>query len=65
MPRNIHKFVKQYVIRDGKGFRLKDWDTDGNRKKSGREAKSILEYGVNRLKELQEKLYAHDNGACC
>ena len=61
MAYNILKFVKPYVVRDGKGFRLKDFDTEGRRHgKSGHDAKSLLEYGVNRLRELQEKLYADD-----
>ena len=61
MARDIHKFVKPYVVRNGKGFRLKDFDTEGRRRgRSGHDAKALLEYGVNRLRELQEKLYADD-----
>ena len=61
MARDIHKFVKPYVIKDGKGFRLKDF-SPGDRRSvtSDRQAKVRLAEGVERLTKLQEKLYASD-----
>jgi PPK2 family polyphosphate:nucleotide phosphotransferase len=58
------KLVKPYRVKDGKDFRLKDYDpahTGGVDSKD--EAKQLLEDGVARLAELQDKLYAQDSWA--
>lgn len=58
------KLVKPYLVEDGKHFRLGDYDpahTAGVRTKE--EAKKLLEEGVARLAELQDKLYAQDSWA--
>jgi len=60
----VHKFIKQYVIKSGEGFRLKDHDPcDTHDLKSGDkpEAKRITEKGVALLSEMQDKLYAQSN----
>src|ERR1700739_576075 len=60
----VHKFIKQYVIKSGEGFRLKDHDPcDTHDLKSGDkpEAKRITEKGVALLSEMQGKLYAQSN----
>ena len=58
------KLVKPYRVDDGKHFRLKDHDpahTAGVDSKD--EAKQLLEEGVARLADLQDKLYADDHWA--
>jgi PPK2 family polyphosphate:nucleotide phosphotransferase len=58
------KLVKPFQVRDGRRFRLKDYDpsdTAGIRSKQA--AKALLEEGVARLSELQDKLYAEDRWA--
>lgn len=58
------KLVKPYRVQDGKDFRLKDYDpaqTGGVDSKD--EAKQLLEEGVARLAELQDRLYAQDSWA--
>jgi PPK2 family polyphosphate:nucleotide phosphotransferase len=59
--RNVHKFIKPYVIESGKGFRLKDHDpadTHHLNSEDKPQAKKILLEGVEMLNELQEILYA-------
>ena len=61
MARDIHGFVQPFVIKDGRKFKLDDCDPDEQRwVKSNRRAKALLEIGIRRLGELQEKLYAQD-----
>jgi PPK2 family polyphosphate:nucleotide phosphotransferase len=58
------KLVKPYRVDHGKDFRLKDHDpahTAGVRDKA--EGKQLLEEGVAKLAELQDKLYAQDSWA--
>ncbi|MGC2195676.1 MAG: polyphosphate kinase 2 family protein [Terriglobales bacterium] len=58
------KLVKPYRVEHGKHFRLKDHDpahTAGVTTKE--EAQQLLEEGVLKLAELQDKLYAQDNWA--
>jgi PPK2 family polyphosphate:nucleotide phosphotransferase len=62
--RRIRKFLKPYVVDDGKGFRLKDHDPgDSSGIGSKEKAEKILAKGVEYLAELQEKLYAQDKWA--
>lgn len=58
------KLVKPYRVKDGKDFRLTDHDpaqTGGVDSKE--EAKQLLDEGVARLADLQDKLYANDSWA--
>lgn len=57
----LGKFVKRYRVEDGKRFRMKDYDPADTAHFGSREsAKDLLEQGVARLAELQDKLYAED-----
>src|SRR5438445_1867426 len=58
------KLVKPFRVEHGKHFRLKDCDpahTAGV--KSKEEANELLEQGIQKLAELQDKLYARDSWA--
>ncbi len=60
------EFSKQFRIRDGKDFKLKDFnpDEDGGLGSEDKPlAKQTLELGVKALAALQEVLYAHDKWA--
>ncbi len=59
---NIRKFVRPYRITDGRKFRLKDWDPadTAHLKEEKKKAKDLLATGVEKLAELQGKLYAQD-----
>jgi len=62
--KTLREFVKPFRIDDGAGFRLKDFDpADTNALKSKEHAAEILEDGIARLAELQDKLYAQDQWA--
>jgi PPK2 family polyphosphate:nucleotide phosphotransferase len=59
--KNIHKFIKPYVITSGKKFRLKHFDpadTHDLNSEDKPEAKKWLEQGVSLLAEFQQVLYA-------
>jgi len=61
--RGISRFLEPYRITSGKGFRLKDHDpadTGGLDSEDKPEAKRMLANGVERMAELQERLYASD-----
>ena len=58
------KLVKPFRVEHGKHFRLKDYDpahTAGV--KSKEEANELLQQGIQKLAELQDKLYAQDSWA--
>jgi PPK2 family polyphosphate:nucleotide phosphotransferase len=62
--KNIHKFIKPYVVTSGKDFRLKDHDpgdTHDVKSEDKPEVKEWLEEGVALLAELQDVLYAQSN----
>ena len=66
--KDINKQAKRLALRyrvdKGKGFRLKDFDpadTAGLGDEYKEEAKKLLQRGVQRLADLQEKLYAQDH----
>jgi PPK2 family polyphosphate:nucleotide phosphotransferase len=64
MARDISTFIEPYVVDRGKKFWLEDHDPGDTRwVKSNNEAKDLLQQGIERLKELQEKLYAQDQWA--
>lgn len=60
----IEHLIKPYRITDGEDFRLKDIDpadTRHLRAEQKEEAEEWLAWGIQRLAELQDKLYAQDN----
>lgn len=58
------KLVKPYRVIDGDKFRLKDFDpSDTGKLHSKVHAEQLLQKGVTRLAELQDKLYAQDRWA--
>ena len=58
---DLHKFAKPFRIDDGKKFRLKDISPNDTRGiKSKARALELLQQGVDRLRELQDRLYAQD-----
>jgi PPK2 family polyphosphate:nucleotide phosphotransferase len=58
---DLHKFAKPFRIEDGKKFRLKDIDPSDTRGiKSKARAEELLLQGVDRLRALQDRLYAQD-----
>src|SRR5580658_10804831 len=55
------KLTKSYRIDDGKHFRLKDFDpADTGHWKSIDEAKERVQEDIERMRKLQDKLYAQD-----
>jgi PPK2 family polyphosphate:nucleotide phosphotransferase len=59
--RQFRELAKPYVVRDGRRFRLKDFDPKGpGRAASHLGAKKFLKKSVEAMSELQEKLYAQD-----
>jgi PPK2 family polyphosphate:nucleotide phosphotransferase len=63
MPTNsLDRIVRPYVLRQGGSFRLKDVDPDdtGGLRDDKVRAQALLDEGVERLRTLQEKLYAHN-----
>ena len=66
MKKTWDKLVDRYRVTNGKKFRLKDFDpadTAGMKKESKPEAKAMMQQGIERLRELQDKLYAQDRWA--
>src|SRR3954470_22038829 len=62
---DVEKLAKRYRVTDGKGFRLADHDPadTGGLDLGKKEAQGLLQEGVERLAELQAKLYAQDRWA--
>jgi PPK2 family polyphosphate:nucleotide phosphotransferase len=60
--KRLKKLIEPYVVRDGRHFRMKDADPGdtGGFHPDKPVAGEILKEGVNRLCDLQEKLYAQD-----
>jgi polyphosphate kinase 2 (PPK2 family) len=64
ITKQAKRLALRYRVDKGKGFRLKDFDpadTAGLGEEYKEEAKELLQRGVQRLAELQEKLYAQDH----
>jgi len=60
----LRDFVKPFQVAHGSHFRLKDFDpAETLGLKSKEHAEKVLEDGIFRLAELQEKLYAQDHWA--
>jgi PPK2 family polyphosphate:nucleotide phosphotransferase len=62
MEKRVTKILDRYRVTKGRGFRLKDYDPDDT---AGLEmektaAEALLQQGVVRLAEMQDKLYAQD-----
>jgi PPK2 family polyphosphate:nucleotide phosphotransferase len=58
------RFAKHFRVSDGAKFRLQDFDPAGTLGlKSKEHAREVLERGIARLCELQEKLFAQDRWA--
>jgi PPK2 family polyphosphate:nucleotide phosphotransferase len=58
-----HKLTKPYEIKDGDGFRLKDFDPGDTARlgpKDKAHAKEVLQSGVEALAKLQDMLFAQD-----
>src|SRR4051794_26586810 len=66
MPPSIAEFVAPYRVTQGKNFRLADHDpgdTGGLGSEGKAEAKDLLHRGLDRLTDLQDKLYAQNRWA--
>jgi PPK2 family polyphosphate:nucleotide phosphotransferase len=63
--KRVRKFLDNYRVTDGRKFRLRDYDPADTAGYSldKPEANALLEEGVKRLAELQEKLYAQHHWA--
>jgi len=62
-PKALEKFLRPYRVTRGRKFRLADHDpgdTHGLKSEQKREARLLLERGIEWLAEEQEKLYAQD-----
>jgi len=66
LPRGFAPIVDRYRVTDGKKFRLNDYDprdtaslSDRGKKAKAR-ARDLLEQGIARLADLQDRLYAQD-----
>jgi PPK2 family polyphosphate:nucleotide phosphotransferase len=64
-PKGMRRLVERYRVASGKGFRLKDCDPADTAGLSidSQSAKDRLQQGVERLGDLQGKLYAQDRWA--
>src|SRR3954470_21922876 len=62
---DVEKLAKRYRVTDGEGFRLADHDPadTAGLDLDKKEARALLQEGVERLAELQAKLYAQDRWA--
>jgi PPK2 family polyphosphate:nucleotide phosphotransferase len=58
------KLIKPYRVTEGNKFRLKDYDpSDTGKLHSKARAEELVQKGVSRMAELQDKLYAQDRWA--
>ena len=61
---DLRAFLKPYRVDDGSTFRLKDVKTgDTHGLKSKKRAEALLTQGIERLAQMQDKLYAQDRWA--
>jgi len=62
MAISIQDLARRYRITDGSGFSLKDFDPEDTWKLKSKEgAQKWLDKSIQRLSEMQDKLYAQDN----
>ena len=60
----ISKLIEPYRVDYGKNFRLKDFDpADTHGLDLKEEAEAFLKQGIERLNDMQQKLYAQDRWA--
>lgn len=62
--KDVKALIKPYRVKDSKGFRLKDTDpadTGEFKSEQKKESREWLQHSVERLSQLQEKLYAQDH----
>ena len=63
MKKSWEKLLDRYRVTNGKKFRLKDFDpgdTGGMKKELKPEAQAMMQQGIERLRALQDRLYAQD-----
>ena len=61
---NLRELSNCYRVNDGHGFRLKNFDPgDTHKFKSKEHAQKVLEHSLERLSEMQDRLYAQDQWA--
>jgi PPK2 family polyphosphate:nucleotide phosphotransferase len=58
--KKIEALISPYRVTDGKGFRLKKVKPDDTRGLDKGKAKDLLEEGIEKLAEMQDRLYAQD-----
>lgn len=64
MMREAKRLEELYCVTDGENFRLKDCDpSDARGIKSRKHAEKLLEQSSEKLREMQDKLYAQDSWA--
>jgi PPK2 family polyphosphate:nucleotide phosphotransferase len=64
MEITLKDLANRYRVVDGNGFQLKNYDpADTWKLKSKGHAEKLLEHSIERLSEMQDKLYAQDNWA--
>jgi len=66
MKKTWEKLLDRYRVTNGKKFRLKDFDpadTYGMKKESKPEAQAMMQQDIERLRDLQDRLYAQDRWA--
>jgi hypothetical protein len=64
MPITLKDLSDRYRVNDGKKFRLKDFDPGDTWKlKAKEDAGDLLERSLERLSEMQGRLYAQDQWA--
>src|ERR1700682_3699759 len=58
----LSQLVTSYRVERGRGFRLKDWKTGdtAHLKAEKKKARELLQTGVQKLADLQDKLFAQD-----
>jgi PPK2 family polyphosphate:nucleotide phosphotransferase len=55
----LTKYADHFQVKEGKDVSLKDYDTDyGHKELSKEQGEELLQHGIQRLSELQDKLYA-------
>ena len=61
-PRELRRLLDRYRVTDGTGFRLRDYDpADLSHGYEPAQAEQLLKEGVERLSELQTRLYAENS----
>ena len=65
-PKAVKRLLRPFEVTDGRHFSLKDVDPDDTGRIDSRDvSEKWLAYGIERLAELQDKLYATIAGPCC